>query len=281
MKTLATLFLALASLAYGQVTLTSTTLSAAVGTDNPTVIAVASATNITAPSGAAPQTATLLFVDKELMRVTAVSSTSITVVRGEVTAIQSHVSGALVYAGDPSYFRARGDKVGACTSTTELVLPIINVLNGKIFTCRSSGQYIQILDGTMTSAATGTIRAHCTGTAGSAETEYLNNAACSGATTSTTRFVVATYGTLANLRVALSAAGAGGANKDVITVQKNGSDTSLTVTTGTTACATAAAAACIDQSHSVAVAPGDVITFKFVSDTSDTAANVAAVVEQF
>lgn len=270
----------LASLAFGQATLTNTTLSSAVGLTD-TIINVTSATGITAPTGTPAQTSTLIYVDKELMRVTAVSSTAITVVRGEVTGKASHVSGANLYAGDPSYFSVRNDKFGACTSTSELVLPIINVLNGRIFDCRSSGQYIMIGDGTNTNGAVGQIRAYCTGTSGSAETEFLNGAACSGATTSTARYVVSQYGTLANLRVSLSAAGTGGANKDVLTVRKNGSDSTLTLTTGTTACATGVAAACIDTTHSVAVVPGDVITFKWVSDTSDTAANVSAVVDVF
>ncbi len=281
-KKLATFTLAifaLASLAFGQVTLTSTTLSSAVAAGD-SVINVTSATGITAPAGSPAQTTTLIFVDKELMRVAAVSSTSITVVRGESSKPVAHASGALLYAGDPSYF-GTSDRSGACTSTSELVLPVVNYKNGRIYDCRSSGQWINILDGTMSNAAVGQIRASCTGTSGSAETEFLNGPACSGATTSTTRYVVSQYGTLANLRVSLSAAGTGGTNKDVLTVRKNGSDSALTVTTGTTACATGAAAACIDTTHSVAVAPGDVITFKWVSDTSDTAANVAAVVDVF
>jgi hypothetical protein len=260
-------------------TLTPTTLSAAVAkTDGQ--VCVASTTGIVLPSIVAP--GTILFADYEPMAVVAQGTSSSCYVVDRRFAPSAHVSGAIVYPGAPQLFSAADRAIGsACTAATELVLPIINTTNGKIFDCRSSGQIIQIGKGTMSAGSDETVRAFCTGTAGSAETEYLNGAACSGATTATARYVVAAPGTIANLRVTLSAAGAGGSNKDVITVTKNGSATALTVTTGTTACATAAAAACIDVAHSVAVAAGDVLQFQFVSATSDTAANVSASVEKF
>jgi hypothetical protein len=122
------------------------------------------------------------------------------------------------------------------------------------------------------SSAAGSVRSFCTGTVGSAETEFLNGAACSGATTSTAKYLVAAAGTLSGLRIASSAAVTGGTGKDVATVLKNGSATTITCTiagTGT---------ACSDTTHSVAVAAGDLITFSFVTATSDTAANITAVV---
>jgi hypothetical protein len=235
---------------------------------------VASATGIAAPTVSAP--GTLLFVDYETMQVTAAGASSTCFVVDRHWAPSAHVSGETLYLGPPNQFFAEDANIGAgCTASTIYVLPMINTTNGRIFDCRSSGQWIEIGRGTGSDGSVETIRAFCTGTAGSAETEYLNDAACSGATTATARYVVPQFGTLANLRISLSAAGAGGSGKDLLTVYKNGSSTALTLNTSTTACATAAAAACIDAAHSVAVAPGDVITFQFVTATSDTAANMS------
>lgn len=262
-----------------QITLTSTTLSSAVASTDKQVC-VASATGISLPTTSTP--GTLLFVDFEPMGVLKQGTSATCFVVDRHVSAAGHVSGATVYLGAPQNFASADKPIGSsCSQTGEPVLPVINTRTGNIFDCRSSGQWIRIGAGTMGSGAKETIRAFCTGTAGSGETEYLNGAACSGATTATARYVVTSPGTIANLRVALSAAGAGGTNKDVLTVYKNGSSTTLTATTGTTACATAAAAACIDTSHSFAVAAGDVLTFQFVSATSDTAANVSASVDKF
>lgn len=131
------------------------------------------------------------------------------------------------------------------------------------------------MSGSGGSTSAGQVSAYCTGTVGTAETEFMNNAACSGATTSTARQIVAAAGTLANLRVFSSANVVGGSNKDVMTVFKNGSATAITCTIA------ASAASCADTTHSVAVAAGDVITFQFVTATSDTAANMAAAVQKY
>lgn len=253
---------------YGQTALNTTTLSAAITSTSDQTVRVASATGIVAKT-------TALYVDRELMPVTAVSGTVITVIRGGGgTKATLHASSSAVYAGLLQYFSTT-DRYGACTSTNEIALPVINVANGSVFDCRSSGTWIPIGYGSQRSGAAESFRAFCTGTAGSAETEYLNGAACSGATTATARQVVASPGTLANLRVYSSANVVGGTNKDVLTVVKNGSDTALTCTIS------ASAATCSDVTHSVAVVAGDVLTFKFVSATSDTAANVSIGLEKF
>jgi hypothetical protein len=87
--------------------------------------------------------------------------------------------------------------------------------------------------------------------------------------------VVSNNAELAGLRVASTANVVGGSGKDVLTVLKNGSATTLTCTIA------AAAKTCSDITHSVGVVPGDVLTFSFVTATSDTAANVAASVSLF
>jgi hypothetical protein len=271
-------------------TLTPTTLATQV-LKSDTQVCLASATGVLTPTISNP--GTMFFVDFEPMQVTGAgySSTCFIVDRhwqagltnfSEGAGAVSHVSGQTVYVAPPQQFFSSNKAVGgACSAPSEYVLPVINIANGEIFACPSGGQWIRIGLGTGGDGAIETIRAFCTGTAGSAETEYLNSAACSGATTATARYVVPQFGTIANLRVSLSAAGAGGTSKDVLTVYKNGSSTALTVTTGTTACATGAAAACIDQAHSFPVAPGDVLTFQWVSATSDTAANVGVAVGRY
>ena len=254
--------------AFAQATLTTTTLSAAISSTSVKAIVVASATGFTANT-------TSLFVDKEFMSIEAVNGTTITVIRGAFgTKAALHNSGATLYVGPSNYFFS-SDVSGGCTSTNLLVLPFINTNNGKISDCRSSGQWIQIGDGTMTSGAVETVRAFCTGTAGSGETEFLNGAACSAATTATARYVASSAGQIANLRVFSSAAAVGGSNKDVLTVFKNGSSTALTCTIA------ASGTTCSDLTHSVAVAAGDVLTFQFVTATSDTAANLSVGVEKF
>ena len=262
------------SAAFGQTfTLSTTTLSAAVAKTD-TQVCVASATGISVPTVSAP--GTMLFMDLEPMQVAAAGTSSTCFVVDRHWAPGTHVSGQTLYLGPPQQFGNEDANVGGgCTASSLYVLPWINLADGRIFDCRSSGQWIEIGHGTGSDGSVETIRAFCTGTAGSGETEYLNGAACSGATTATARYVVPQFGTLANLRISLSAAGAGGTGKDLLTVYKNGSSTTLTLNTSTTACATAAAAACIDAAHSVAVAPGDVITFQFVTASSDTAANMS------
>lgn len=136
-------------LAFGQASMTSTTLSAAV-TDTQKSFAVASATGIYAPgletaqggigSSTGGPNQTLLFVDREAMRVTAVSSTTITVQRGvQGTRQTAHVSGAKVFAGPANYFGAVDPIVGTpCTSSLLTVLPRVVIPTGNVFTCGNS-----------------------------------------------------------------------------------------------------------------------------------------------
>lgn len=272
-----------AATAFGQGTaLGTTTLSSAVLTPNATTINLPTTNMLNAGPG--NQINTGIYVDREFMRVlTVVDSTHVTVQRGQnQTRPYVHASGAKVYYGNPvgNFFSNYADPAeswGSCLIANELTLPKIYVTTGDIFQCYqtgaagTAGQWVRIGHGTMAPAGS-RVSAFCTGTAGTAETEYLNGAACSGATTLTARQIISTGGTLANLYVVSSAAFTGGTNKDVITVYKNGSATAITCT------AAATATTCSDVTHSVNVVPGDIIAFQFVSATSDTAANVSAVV---
>lgn len=267
--------------AQAQASFTVTTLGAALtARPAPTAVVLASF-----PSGFAARTWSI-YVDMELMQVTGLiantNGTTIgaTVARGAGgTQATAHGTTAPVYVGKNEWFASGTTRTnpiqGSCTSTAELVLPVIDAPHGVGWDCRSSGQWFRIFTGGTMGWSGQAVRAFCTGTAGSAETEYLNGAACSSATTATARQVISAPGTLANLRVFSSAGATGGTNKDVITVYKNGSSTALTCTIA------ASGTACSDVTHSVAVAAGDVITFQFVSATSDTAANVSASVEKY
>ena len=268
--------------AFGQATMTSTTLSTAINSYQRT-LTVASATGINppgnpisvteigSPSGNAAYT--MLYIDREAFQVLAVSGTTITVARGyQGTTSNAHVSGATVWVGPPEYFGNQyyGNNFGpsgACTASQLRVLPLIVPTTGDQYTCLSGGNWIKL------SGPASNVRAGCTGTVGSAQTEYLNQAACSGATTATMQYIVANAGTLANLKVFSTANVTGGSGKDVLTVYDNGSATALTCTIA------GSAATCSDSTHSVTVAAGDVLTFQYVTATSDTAANVAAVVQ--
>lgn len=107
-----------------QNTLTQTTLSAAVDS-SANIVNVASATGITvAPN----TTATVLYVDRELMTVLAVNGTEITVARGaDGTPAAGHASGSMVLAGKPQWF-FNHDPQG--TTSNALVTPYVNVIDG-------------------------------------------------------------------------------------------------------------------------------------------------------
>ena len=248
------------------------------------IIYVASTSNFVQNS--VGQYTTLLYVDFEAMDVVGVLNATagqVRVLRGAWgTKVTYHNSGALIYVGPPNYFGGAsyaadamtGDQSGACVASTLVALPYINVNDGRIYNCLSSGQWIQQGLGTMGSPPSQLQSDFCTGTVGSAQTEYLNDTACSGATTALAPTIQVSYGTLYGLQVASSANVTGGSNVDVLTVYKNGSATALTCTIG------AGVKTCKDLTHSVAVVPGDQITYQFVTATSDTAANVGASVEK-
>lgn len=264
----------------GAQTLNTTTLSSAltnVGGGSISSVTLASVSNVTATVSIG----TTLWVDTEAMDVVTnsvpPSGTTVLVQRGSHgTRAQSHASGRTVYVSRPNLFQGY-DQAGTCWTSASgtgipPILPWINLTDGNRYDCKADGNWFRSGLGSQGSAAITGVPGFCTGTVGSAQTEFLNGAACSGATTSTYTYTVTTAGELANLRVSSSAAVVGGTSKDVLTVFKNGSATAITCTIA------AAGTTCNDIVNGVAVAVGDLITFQFVSATTDTAANISATV---
>ena len=278
--------LAVASLAQqqGSQTLSTITLSSAISPPGVSPIApavtsvtVSSLSNVTATASIG----TTIWCDTEAMDVVTNTvpsvGTTVLVTRGtHGTKAEGHASGRTCYVGRPNLFQGF-DPAGSCTAAQgqAYILPWINLTNGARYDCKTGGEWMKVGVGSQASAAITTATAFCTSTAGSAETEYLNGAACSGATTATFRWVSSVNGEAHALRAYSSAAVTGGTGKDVLTLYKNGTATTLTCTIA------ASGTSCSDTSHSVAVIPGDVLTFQYVTATSDTAANMSAAVSVY
>lgn len=134
----AILALALATGAWAQATLRSTTFSAAVGNDDETV-GVASATGI--------EVGHLLFVrgGREIMEVRKIASTTLTVRRGQRgTPRAPYNNGDTIYVDKPEYFDITPfAEHGGCTAATEVVLPAVNVRTGDIQDCLN-GVWVRI-----------------------------------------------------------------------------------------------------------------------------------------
>jgi hypothetical protein len=265
----------------GAQTLSTTTLSAVVpnvngGSGITSGICLTSISNVYATVAVQ----TTLFVDTEAMDVVTnsipPSGTCLTVTRGtHGTKAEGHVSGRTVYVSRPNLFQGF-DVAGTCwsnaagTATLPPILPWINLTDGNVYQCYSDGNWFLAGHGSYSGLSVGDASSFCSGTSGSAETEYLNGAACSGATTSTFRYTVPFAGELANLQVSSSANVVGGTSKDVLTVYVNGTATAITCTMA------ASTKVCSDNTHGVAVAAGALVTFQWVTATSDTAANLSA-----
>lgn len=124
----------LAASVAAQTTVTSTTLSNA-ATDSATTLVVASATGFDAGD--------IAFVDREAMRVVAVSGTNITVQRGWAgTAAAAHAATSVIYVGAPDNY-SQILPAGSCTSTAEAYLPRIVLPQGKVFQC-SNSRWIEV-----------------------------------------------------------------------------------------------------------------------------------------
>lgn len=125
----------------------ATTLSAAI-TASQTAIQVASATGITAPNFTTGVGVTYLKVDSELMLVTGVSGTFLTVVRGQMgTQAVAHVSSAVVIAGLVTDFPVFAPEITSfATSTQYNFAPIGPPLTGA--TISPSGGFFHHFTGT-------------------------------------------------------------------------------------------------------------------------------------
>lgn len=280
---------------HAQATLPTTTLSVAL-TGSPssatpgnqtTTVTLASCSSLIQNS--VGQWQTLLYVDTEAMEVTTEVTSSpcvVKVVRGAYgTRAELHNASATVYVGPPAWFGGQAfggstgtsDPSGACIAANVAALPYISINTGGIYTCTGS-QWIRIQTGTMgPTASTQLLSQFCTGVVDqTALTDFLTDGvACTGNTTAALagHIVISSAGTLYNLQVASTANAAGTSAKEVATVLKNGSATTLT-------CGMGSGKVCSDLTHSVAVAAGDLITFQFLAGTTDTAANITMSVEK-
>lgn len=126
----------LSASAYAQTHLSTTTLTNAINSTQ-TSFALGAVTGLAA--GAA------IYVDRELMTIRSVSSLTVTVVRGQAgTVANSHTAsrtvilipaaavGTVTTAVDPAPVAG----VGGCSPSAFQYLPIINVTNGNVWTCR-------------------------------------------------------------------------------------------------------------------------------------------------
>lgn len=118
--------------AFGQTALTQTTLNGAIdATQNQIVLT--SASGVSVGSG-------LYIMDPgqylgELVRVTAVNSTRVTVLRGGNQ--KAHVTGSLVIIGPTMAAFQSYDPSGRCTASATLYTPWINTTNGRQWLCSS------------------------------------------------------------------------------------------------------------------------------------------------
>ncbi len=113
--------------------LTNTTLSAAV-TATANQITVASATGITTYSVSAKTVNSKLFIEQELMEVTEISGTTLTVKRAINGIVAAHASGAVVWVGDDDF---NAKPKGGYESSPDQT-PAINPFTGEFCDCVES-----------------------------------------------------------------------------------------------------------------------------------------------
>ena len=179
----------------------------------------------------------------------------------------------IIYA-DSSGTVAFTTAIGTARATGNSILAFVQTSSTAVTTIQYPWQDTHSDIPTNESSA-GEIRAFCTGTLGSAETEYLNDAACASATAATSQRIISTAGTLKTLRVKLRTA-VKNTNPVTATVVINGTPSAIT-------CNVAAnASTCADTTHTAAVAAGDNVDFSFgATNTSDTGANVGMSVQKY
>jgi hypothetical protein len=119
-----------------QVAINSTALNGAVTKDQ-TFIVVDSASAVTAGD--------LAMVDKEFMRVTAISGSRLTVRRGQEGSVAvAHADDAVAYIDSSEYFERRpaATYAGTCTRANEFAMPKIVIPTGRIFDC-PNGEWVE------------------------------------------------------------------------------------------------------------------------------------------
>lgn len=137
--------------AFGQATVTSTTLSAPI-TATTGCFNVASATGIIAPGFNTPNSATgnvsLLFINTEQILPTSVNGTYICGVRGyNKTLASGHVNASKVWVGPPVAFNNQdAPELSACLRTALQYVPYISVASGSTYDClgvTTAGQWVK------------------------------------------------------------------------------------------------------------------------------------------
>ena len=164
-----------------QTILTNTTLSAAVALSD-TNISLTSATGVSAPVTSDPTKRTWLYVDRELMSVTAVSGTYVSVIRGYgSTAAAAHASSAFVFVVPAYLMPGTALPQGSCTRASQTVLPLIQFTTGLISDC-NGGQLVTGDARQTTRLSGGTLNLPDMG--GTAYSALESNGTAFGATTS-------------------------------------------------------------------------------------------------
>jgi len=103
----------------------NTNLAVAISNASDRVISVASATGFVAGYG--------LYIDREFMIITGISSTNISVVRGAGgTRATPHLIGTVLYVAPKNYFTTY-DRQGAGVNADQLVSPYINIMTGNVW----------------------------------------------------------------------------------------------------------------------------------------------------
>jgi hypothetical protein len=112
-------------------TLVQTYTNGAISDANTTLVKVYSATGISSDPP------TILYVDREVMRVVSVSGTNITVRRGtDGSAATGHITGTGILAGRPDWFMTYDPPPGgSCTTANTYVTPWLNVRTGDQWLC--------------------------------------------------------------------------------------------------------------------------------------------------
>lgn len=140
------LMVGFASTSQAQVVLSNTTLSGAITSESATSFVLASASASSQATVGAPAAGNCLYVEHEMMQITAISSTRVTVIRGTGgTAANKHPTSAVVFTGACSNFKASDPEksaglsaLKACTTASMGVRPWINVITGDVWLCKSS-----------------------------------------------------------------------------------------------------------------------------------------------
>ncbi len=189
------LFLLIAAIGFGQTAMTTTTLSTAITSPTTVNVMLASATNVSAGG--------FIYMNGEVMRVAGSysSGTTIPVIRGAsgTNALTHPTVGTVVYIVAPGNQARAGfityDLHGSCTAANQTILPVINVLDGKVFDCKAS-RWGRIMTQFVPPTQCGTVQTTSTSTntyitLGASGTFVLNSTsnAAAGTTTLTCDFL--------------------------------------------------------------------------------------------